>query len=90
MPEKTYNVDGTIDFSVKDNQSAFDYVNRLKTLLNFSQVQNRDGGKTFVNADTIHFSSKIPNIIEIAKEVKNLIVPVPVNYKNVYDSGWVE
>ena len=90
MPEKTYNVDGTIDFSVKDNQSAFDYVNRLKTLLNFSQVQNRDGGKTFVNADTIHFSSKTPNIIEIAKEAKNLIIPVPVNYKNVYDSGWVE
>ena len=90
MPEKTYNVDGTIDFSVKDNQSAFDYVNRLKTLLNFSQVQNRDGGKTFVNADTIHFSSKISNIIEIAKEAKNLIIPVPVNYKNVYDSGWVE
>lgn len=90
MPEKTYNVDGTIDFSVKDNQSAFDYVNRLKTLLNFSQVQNREGGKTFVNADTIHFSGKVPNILEIAKEAKNIITPVPVNYKNVYDSGWVE
>lgn len=90
MLEKVYNVDGTIDFSAKDNQSAFDYLSKLKTLLNFSQIQNREGGKTFVNADTIHFSSKVANVVEIAAEAKKIITPVPVNYKNVYDSGWVE
>ena len=88
--EKTYNVDGTIDFSVQDNSSVFDNINRLKTLLNYSQVQNREGGKTFVNADTIHFSNKLPHILEIAEEAKKLITPVPVNYKNASASGWVE
>lgn len=88
--EKTYNVDGTVDFSVKDNESAFDNINRLKTLINFSQITNREGGKTFVNADTIHFSNKLSNVLELAKEAQNIITPVPVNYKNVYASGWVE
>ncbi len=90
MLEKTYNVDGTIDFSAKDNESVFDNIGRLKTLLNFSQVQNREGGKTFVNADSIHFSNKVSNVLEIASEAKKIITPVPVNYKNVYASGWVE
>lgn len=88
--EKTYNVDGTVDFSVKDNESAFDNINRLKTLINFSQITNREGGKTYVNADTIHFSNKLSNVLELAKEAQNIITPVPVNYKNVYTSGWVE
>lgn len=88
--EKTYNVDGTVDFSVKDNESAFDNINRLKTLINFSQITNREGGKTYVNADTIHFSNKLSNVLELAKEAQNIITPVPVNYKNVYASGWVE
>ena len=87
--EKTYNVDGTIDFSAKDNYSAFDYIGKLKTLLNYSQVSNKEGGKTFVNADTIHFSGKIPNIEEIAKEAVGIIQPVPINYKNACESGWV-
>ncbi len=88
--EKTYNVDGTVDFSMKDNSSVFDNVNRLKLLLYNSQITNREGGKTIVNADTIHFSNKVPNIIEIAQEAKKIITPVPVNYKNAYASGWVE
>ena len=87
--EKTYNVDGTVDFAEKDNESAFDYIARLRTLLNYSQVSNKEGGKTFVTADTVHFSGKVHNIIEIAKEAKNIIQPVPVNYKNVCESGWV-
>ena len=87
--EKTYNVDGTVDFSAKDNDKAFDYLSKLRTLLNYSQVTNKEGGKTFVTADTIHFSGKVPNIEEIAKEAYNIIQPVPVNYKNVCESGWV-
>lgn len=88
--EKTYNVDGTIDFAIKDNSSVFDNISRLRTILNNSQVLNREGGKTILNADTIHFSNKLPNILEIAQESSKLITPVPVNYKNAYASGWVE
>ena len=47
-------------------------------------------GKTFVEADTIHFSNKIANAQALIKQAKELITPVPVNYKNVYPSGWVE
>jgi len=88
--EKVYNVDGTVDFSLRDNDSAFDNISRLRSILNFSQVQNRENGKTFVNVDTIHFSSKLPNVVEIAKEANKIITPVPVNYKNVCASGWVD
>ena len=42
-----------------------------------------------MNADTIHFSGKIPNIEEIAKEAVGIIQPVPINYKNACESGWV-
>ena len=88
--EKVYNVDGSVDFSLKDNDNAFENIGRLKSILNFSQVQNREGGKTFVNVDTIHFSSKLPNVMEIAKEANKIITPVPVNYKNACASGWVD
>lgn len=88
--EKTYNVDGTVDFSMKDNTSVFDNINRLRVLLNNSQVINRENGKTVVKADTIHFSNKLPNVVELLQEAKKIITPVPVNYKNVYASGWVE
>ena len=75
---------------MKDNSNIFENTARLKSILNFSQVQNREGGKTFLNIDTIHFSSKLPNVLEIAKEANKIITPVPVNYKNVCASGWVD
>lgn len=88
--EKTYNIDGTIDFDRKDNENIFASINRLKTLLATSQIDNTAGGKTVIKADTIHFSNKIANAQALIKQSKELITPVPVNYKNACLSGWVE
>lgn len=88
--EKTYNTDGSIDFSKKDYENIFFSINRLKNILATSQIDNATGGKTTVIADTVHFSNKIANAKELIKQSKELITPVPVNYKNACLSGWVE
>lgn len=88
--EKNYNTDGTIDFTKKDNENIFASINRLKTLLSSSQIDNTSGGKTTVIADTIHFTNKIANASALIKQSKDIITPVPVNYKNACLSGWVE
>ena len=87
---KIYNADGTIDFNAKDIVNTETSCIRLKQLLSASQVYNNEGGKTYVEADTVHFSSSAPNAVEVLKEAKNIIAPLPINYKNVYASGWVE
>lgn len=87
--DKTYNSDGTIDFSSKDN-SNFDFnINRLKHLLSTSEIDNNLGGKTIINADSIHFANKYENSIDILKAAKELITPEPVNYIKAKNSGWV-
>ena len=88
--EKTYNADGSIDFSAKDIENTNISISRLKELLNSSQVMNNDCGKTIVKADTIHFTSRISNSLDLIKQARELVTPVPVNYKNAYASGWVE
>ena len=88
--EKTYNVDGSIDFSAKDIENTNISISRLKELLNSSQVMNNDCGKTIVKADTIHFTNRISNAEELVKAAREIVTPVPVNYKNAYASGWVE
>lgn len=88
--EKMYNADGSINPQARDLDNPDILMSRLKQLLTYSQVSNNEGGKTFVNADTIHFSNKLLNAEEIIKRANDMISPVPVNYKNVYESGWVE
>lgn len=88
--EKMYRPDGSIDSNARDLDNVDTYMQRLKQLLTFSQVFNNEGEKTFVNADSIHFSNRLTNSVEIIKRAKEMITPVPVNYKNVYESGWVE
>lgn len=88
--EKTYNVDGSIDFSAKDIENTNVSISRLRELLNSSQVMNNDCGKTIVKADTIHFTNRISNAAELVKAAREIVTPVPVNYKNAYASGWVE
>ena len=51
---------------------------------------NNECGKTIVKADTIHFTNRIPNALELITQAREIITPVPVNYKNAYASGWVE
>ena len=88
--EKNYNTDGTIDFSRKDVENIFGSVNRLKNYLLTGQIDNLAGGRTEIEADTIHFSNKIANAEALIRQSRDLIVPVPVNYKNACKSGWVE
>ena len=87
---KIYNADGSIDYSAKDIVNTETSITRLKQLLAASQVYNNEGGKTYVEADTIHFSSSAPNAVEVLREARNVITPLPINYKNVCQSGWVE
>lgn len=87
--DKTYTTEGIIDFSTKDN-SNFDFnINRLKHLLSTSEIDNNLGGKTIVNADSIHFTNKYENSLEIIKTAREIITPEPVNYIKAKNSGWV-
>lgn len=88
--EKSYNADGSIDFNSNDIINTNASIARLRELLNNSQVMNNEGGKTLVKADTIHFTTRVSNGLELISQAKEIITPVPVNYKNVYASGWVE
>jgi UPF0271 protein len=87
--EKIYNSDGSIDSQARDVENTEICMRRLRNILAYSQVQNNEGGKTFLNIDTVHFSSKLSNSEEMAKSAYEIITPTPVNYKNVYESGWV-
>ncbi len=88
--EKMYNVDGTVNTVAKDTENTEIEIQRLKQLLATSQVSNVEGGKTVVKADTIHFSNRLSNSLELIKQAHNIITPIPVNYKNACLSGWVE
>lgn len=88
--EKMYNIDGTVNTIAKDCENTDMEIQRLKQLLMTSQVSNIEGGKTLVNADTIHFTSRLSNSLELIKKSYEIIKPVPVNYKNACLSGWVE
>ena len=46
--------------------------------------------KTLANIDSIHFSNKYPNSLEIIQRANSLISPEPVRYGRVKASGWVE
>ncbi len=88
--EKMYNTDGTINSVARDSENTEMEIQRLKTLLSYSQVSNIEGGKTVVKADTIHFSGRLSNSLELIRKAREIITPVPVNYKNACLSGWVE
>lgn len=85
-----YNVDGTVNTVARDSENTEMEIARLKQLLLTSQVSNVEGGKTVVVADTIHFTNRLSNSVELIKKANEIIKPVPVNYKNACMSGWVE
>ena len=88
--EKIYDEAGNIIFSARDLENTEKSIQRLKDLLHNSRVTNNIGGKTIVEADTIHFSNKIANVLELASQAYDIIKPMPYNYKNATKSGWVE
>jgi 5-oxoprolinase (ATP-hydrolysing) subunit A len=84
--DKTYKPDGTIDSSVKDVTDSDLLTRRLQRYLQYSQIDNTAGGTSFIEANTIHFSSVS---LELVKKANELITPKPVNYSKVESSGWV-
>jgi UPF0271 protein len=87
---KTYNIDGTVDFDIDDNSNYDFNINRLKNYLYTSEIDNKEKGKTKITADTIHFSNTFENSADIIKDANLLIKPEPVNYLKVKSSGWAE
>ncbi|MCQ2739215.1 MAG: LamB/YcsF family protein [bacterium] len=88
--EKSYNSDLTVDYSAQDNTNNYELIKKFQHLLHTSQIKNNNGGMSFVNVDTIHFSNKYRNSIDLIKQAKDLISPSPINYNSVKSSGWVD
>ena len=88
--EKTYNADLSIDYSKADNTNNYDLIKRFQHLLHTSQIRNNLGGMSFADVDTIHFSNKYKNSIELIQQARHTLVPTPVNYNNAKISGWVD
>lgn len=88
--EKQYTQDLAIDWSLPDIVDTELNIKRLQTILHNSQVNNTSDGLTLANIDTIHFSNKYPNSLEVIKRANTLIKPEPVRYGKVKNSGWVD
>ena len=88
--EKIYDKDGNIDFSARDLENTNISIQRLKDLLQYSQVTNNEGEKTVVRADSIHFSNKLSNAKDLIIQAREIVEPLPFNYMNAQKSGWVE
>lgn len=88
--EKIYDKEGNIDFSARDLENSNISIQRLKDLLQYSQVTNNEGGKTVVRADSIHFSNKLSNAKDLIIQAREIVEPLPFNYMKAQKSGWVE
>ena len=88
--EKTYNADLTVDYSKDDNTNNYDLIKRFQHLIHTSQIRNNLGGMSFVDVDTIHFSNKYRNSMDLIKQAYATLKPTPVNYNNAKISGWVD
>lgn len=88
--EKSYNPDLTIDYSKDDNTNNYELIKRLQHLVHTSQIRNNLNGMSFADVDTIHFSNKYKNSLELIQQAHHTIKPTPVNYNNAKVSGWVD
>lgn len=85
---KTYNKDGGVNFD-SDFKDTGKSLIRIRRLINLSEIDIMDDEYTKIDFDTIHFSSYAQNVAELAKEANTIIIPRPVNYNKVVESGWV-
>ena len=88
--EKQYNQELGIEYSLPDIADTESCIKRLQTILHTSQVNNTSDGLTIANIDSIHFSNKYSNSLEIIQRANSLIAPEPVSYGRVKTSGWVD
>ena len=88
--EKTYNSDLTVDYSKEDNTNNYELIERFQHLIHTSQIRNNLNGMSFADVDTIHFSNKYVNSLDLIKQAYATIKPSPVNYNKAKISGWVD
>lgn len=87
--DKVYSPELEIDYNVADITDTDACIKRLQDFLHTSQINNNALGKSYAEIDTIHFSNKYPNSLEILERAHALIEPEPVNYGKAKASGWV-
>jgi len=87
---KIYNTDLTLNLETEENNETEFAINRLRKVISMSAVDNDLNGTTPVNIDSIHFSNKYINSLEIIKSANEIIKPSPVNYNKARLSGWGE
>lgn len=87
--DRPYTTDGKVDWSNNETVSQDVSLNRIRTILHSSQLKMSNGTFVPVNCDSIHFSTKNQDAIELARKANEIITPTPVNYNNVRVSGWV-
>lgn len=87
---KVYNADGTIDYSSDEINNLDLLSRRLQRYFQTSQIDNNLKGMSFVEANTIHFSTGGDKYdsLQLIKKANELITPTPVNYSKVQSSGW--
>jgi len=90
MLDKVYNFDLSVNYNANEIIDSDRQILRLKNLVNLGEIDNSDGGVSAVSADTVHFSNRAINSIELAKRANDILKPTPVNYNNAFSSGWVE
>ncbi len=87
--DKKYNFDATVNYAEGEFVDIDRSIRRLNALLNYSTLDNIEGGRSDVEFDTLHFSCKAVNSLEVIKKAYEISKPMPVNYKKVETSGWV-
>lgn len=89
--DKIYNPDGSIDFN-SGNKTDLEYaVSQLESIIKNSSIANNQGGKTKIDANTIHLNINTEISIEIAKKAKELVPnPIPIAATLISDTGWIQ
>lgn len=87
--DKIYTPELKVDWENKAYINNEDALNRIRTTLFSSQIKIGNGLFMPTKADTIHFDSKNPNVLELIKKANEIITPTPFNYNKAELSGWV-
>lgn len=87
---KSYNADLSIDYELNENNETDFAINRLSKLIKTSSIDNNLDGTSTVEFDTIHFTNKYENSLEIIQQANEIIKPSPINYNRAKTAGWGE
>lgn|SRR5574344_1070232 len=87
---KNYKNDLTIDFGNKKYLDEAKSIERLSNFVEKSEMYFSKDESVNVNIDTINIPTDSKNCVELLKKANEIIIPRPINYNNVVESGWVE